>query len=241
MKDLFNIANYYIEGKPIYAPIVRLLNLLFLLCISSFIYEKIYGVYEWLDFSDYKSILNYLIKGKFFIPFSIFISVYSITQFISFMIIKVLLHLFSVKIQQKIIDFQLKEKDIENNLNKLETTSKRVSPIVINKEILTKYYFQIKNKLTSEKLEDFKKGIESSKKNTEDFFVLLVRCIIVISIFKFSLPEYGLFLYIVTLICIVLGLVISFFGYWLLGILPTIIRKFSSEFEAYLDEGKTPN
>ncbi len=102
MKELFNIANYYIEGKPIYAPIIRLLNLLFLLCISSFIYEKIYGVYEWLDISDYKSILNYLIKGKFFIPFSIFITVYSITQFISFMIIRVIMHLFSVKIQQKI-------------------------------------------------------------------------------------------------------------------------------------------
>jgi len=83
MKELFNIASYYIQGKPVYPPIRKVLTVLFITSIASFIYEKIYGRYTWLNYNDYKGFLDFFIKGRFFIPFSIFIVVYGVTQFLS--------------------------------------------------------------------------------------------------------------------------------------------------------------
>ena len=76
MNEVFFIAGDYLKGKSIYPAFRRILNLLLNISISSFIYEKCYGVYSWLNYNDYKGILTFFIKGNFFIPLSIFIVVY---------------------------------------------------------------------------------------------------------------------------------------------------------------------
>ena len=74
--NLGDYLNDYLEGKKVYPVLSRILNLLFVASITSFIFEKFYFKYTWLDISDYKSILDFLIKGRFFIPFPYFFVLY---------------------------------------------------------------------------------------------------------------------------------------------------------------------
>ena len=54
----------------------RLFDLLLSANISSYFFEKYYYKYVWIDISDYKSILDFLIKGGIIIPLSIFLVVH---------------------------------------------------------------------------------------------------------------------------------------------------------------------
>jgi len=77
---------YFIDGKSIYKPIRKVLNLLFCLSITAFVYKAIYGPYELYDLTEYKQIINFIINGEFFIPFALFVFVYYITAMLSFFI-----------------------------------------------------------------------------------------------------------------------------------------------------------
>ena len=56
---------YFIDGKSIYKPIRKVLNLLFCLSITAFVYKTIYGPYQLYDLSEYKRIISFFIDGVF--------------------------------------------------------------------------------------------------------------------------------------------------------------------------------
>src|SRR5437867_1618468 len=97
MNQLFLVAADYLKGRPVYAPIRRGLNFLFIVSITSFIYQKFYGSYTWYDITNYKAILNFFINGDFFIPLSIYLIVYSFIIFVSGSTFAMLVHPISVK------------------------------------------------------------------------------------------------------------------------------------------------
>jgi hypothetical protein len=129
MNEIFIIVGDYLKGKSVYPALRRMLNLLFDISIASYVYEKFYGTYSWLNFNDYKGILDFFIKGNFFIPFSIFIVVYGTTQFLSLAFFSILNHFKSLKITQEILQFQFKKEAVEERLIEINKVSKYVSPI----------------------------------------------------------------------------------------------------------------
>lgn len=86
MNELFLFIGDYLKGQNVYPVFRRILNLLFNISITSFFYEKCYGDYTWFNYYDYKGILDFFIKGGFFIPLSIFLVVYGTTQFLAMII-----------------------------------------------------------------------------------------------------------------------------------------------------------
>lgn len=234
MKELLNIASYYLKGKPVYPAARRLLNLLFIICISSFIYEKIYGHYTWLDFTDYKGILNFLIKGRFFIPLSILIVVYASTQFFSFVCFAAINHIKSVKIQREILAYQFNKEAIDEVLEGIENATKQVVPVTFTPELIVNIYTELRAKIKPEIFEKLEENLRDPRNNLEANFILLVRAIIAITIFKMTIPEFGWLLYILTLVSLLFGIIIVSIAYRMLDILPTLINKMHAHAEEYL-------
>lgn len=235
MNQIFIIVGDYLKGKSIYPAFRRILNLLFNVSIASFIYEKSYGNYIWLNYNDYKGILDFFIKGNFFIPFSIFLVVYSTTQFLSIVFFSAFNYFKTLRITRKILQYQFNKDNIDESLLELNKVSKNVSPIKLTKNTLLELYKELRKEITQEILEDINKGLMESKRNLEASFTLTFRMAIAITIYYFSIPQFSGTLYCIVLIILILTMYILTISYRFLDILPTLFRKFHSQAEMYLE------
>lgn len=231
-----NIAAYFIDGKPIYPALRRALNLLFNISIASFVYQLFYGHYTWLDITDYKGILNFFIKGKFFIPFSIFLVVYAITQFLAVVIFTTINHIKSVKLQRQILAYEYKKNYIDEGLEALNTASTVIAPIDFTPELLIQAYQQLREHITEEVYQKMEEALKAPREHLQNNFILAFRAFIAITIFKFSLPEFGWLLYSLTTIVFIVGMLALILAYRFLEILPTMFRVLHIQAEAYLKE-----
>jgi hypothetical protein len=224
MNEIFIIAGDYLKGKSVYPAFRRLLNLLFNISIASFIYEKFYGNYTWLNYNDY----------NFFIPFSIFLVIYGTTQFLSISIFSVINHFKSVKLTREILQYQFKKETIDERLKEINKVSKIVSPIRLTKNTMLAVYQELRNHITPEAFEEIEKGLKEPKQNLEANFSLAFRMMIAITIYFFSLPQFGWLLYLTAMFVLIGGMYILMISYRFLDIIPTLMRKFHHQAEEYL-------
>lgn len=234
MNEIFIIAGDYLKGKSVYPAFRRMLNLLFNISIASFVYEKCYGNYTWLNYNDYKGILDFFIKGKFFIPFSIFFVVYGTTQFLSIAFFSALNHFKTIKITREILQYQFKKETVDERLKEIKKVSKYVSPISLTKNKMLEVYQEVRNHITPEAFEEIEKGLKEPKQNLEANFSLAFRMAIAITIYFFSLPQFGWLLYLTAMIVLFIGMYVLMISYRFLDIIPTLMRKFHHQAEEYL-------
>lgn len=234
MNEIFIIAGDYLKGKSVYPAFRRMLNLLFNISIASFIYEKCYGNYTWLNYNDYKGILDFFIKGNFFIPFSIFLVVYSLTQFLSIAFFVALNHFKTIKITREILQYQFKKETVDERLKEINKVSKYVSPIRLTKNTMLEVYQELRNHITPEAFEEIEKGLKEPKQNLEANFTMAFRMMIAITIYFFSIPQFGWLLYLTAMIVLFVGMYVLMISYRFLDIIPTLMRKFHYQAEEYL-------
>lgn len=234
MNEIFIIAGDYLKGKSVYPAFRRMLNLLFTMSITSFVYHKCYGDYSWLNYNDYKGILDFFIKGTFFIPFSIYLVVYSLTQFFSIAFFGTLNHFKTIKITREILYYQFKKETIDERLQEINTASKYVSPIRLTKHTMLEVYQELRKHITPEAFEEIEKGLKEPKQNLEANFTLAFRMMIAITIYFLLLPQFGWLLYLTAMIVLFAGMYVLMISYRFLDILPTLMRKFHHQAEEYL-------
>ena len=234
MNYLFLLLGDYLKGKSVYPAFRRMLNLLFNISIASFVYEKCYGNYTWLNYNDYKSILDFFIKGNFFIPFSIFLVVYGTTQFLSIAFFGALNHFKTIKITREILQYQFKKETVDERLKEIKKVSKYVSPISLTKNTMLEFYQELRKHITPEAFEEIEKGLKEPKQNLEANFSLAFRMAIAITIYFFSLPQFGWLLYLTAMIVLFVGMYVLMISYRFLDIIPTLMRKFHHQAEEYL-------
>jgi hypothetical protein len=236
MNEIFNIASHFIQGKPLFVPVRRLLNLLFNVSISSFLYVRYFGSYTWLSYSQYKEAIDFFIKGNFFIPFSIFLVVYAAIQTTGFLLFQLFTHLWSIKQQRKILEYKMDKSEIDEGLQKLSSISKYLTIEELSKEKLIEFYNLFKTELTQKDFLEMEKALKDPKNNLEANFIFTFRMLAAITIYFISLSEFTPLLYILVLITL-LG--ISYFfiiAYRLLDIIPATILKLYTEAEKYVKE-----
>jgi len=239
MSDIFSIVSHFIQGKPIYSPIRRLLNLLFNISIASFIYINLYGEYELMNYYDYKAIFNFLFKGHFFIPFSIFVVVYAITQFLGTILFFILTHFRSVKNHRKILKFKLEKAEIDENLHLISTFSKYLTPIELDPEKMVAFYNEFRSEINVNALKELENSIVKPKNNLEVNFIFTFRMLVAIAFYYSSIPDFGIGIFsIFSLISIVLMYIYAT-TYMILDIIPITVKKLYSEAEKYILEHKS--
>jgi len=234
MNEIFIIAGDYLKGKSVYPAFRRMLNLLFNISIASFVYEKCYGNYTWLNYNDYKGILDFFIKGNFFIPFSIFLVVYGTTQFLSIGFFGALNHFKTIKITREILQYQFKKETVDERLKEIKKVSKYVSPISLTKNTMLEVYQELRKHITPEAFEEIEKGLKEPKQNLEANFTMAFRMIIAITIYFFSIPQFGWVLYLTAMLVLIIGMYVLMISYRFLDIIPTLMRKFHHQAEEYL-------
>lgn len=234
MNELFLFIGDYLKGQNVYPVFRRILNLLFNISITSFFYEKCYGDYTWFNYYDYKGVLDFFIKGGFFIPLSIFLVVYGTTQFLAMIIFSTVNFFKAVKLNKEILEYQFKKDIIEQRLNEINEVSDIVSPIKLTKETIVSLYQNLRTHLTPEAFENMETDLKEPKQNLEATFSSAFRMMIAITIYFISLPQFGWFLYLIATLIILAGMYVIMIAYRFLDVFPTLVRKFHHQAEEYL-------
>ncbi|MBO9564683.1 MAG: hypothetical protein J7621_18035 [Niastella sp.] len=107
-------------------------------------------------------------------------------------------------------------------------------PIEIDQEAWLKIYDYIKGTVNENALESLQKVLDEQKQIIEHNFNLIVKLIVVVTIYFASITHFGWLLYLLVLLLSIVGLICLWWLYLGLDLLPAAIKKFDTEVQKYL-------
>jgi hypothetical protein len=229
MKDTLSIFEFLHQNK-LFPALKVFLNHLFVVSISSFLFETIYFKYDILDISDYKSIYNFFVKGDFVVPFALFF----ITWLITFLISTGLFNIINTIITKRLNDKYLNKKFIsDEQIKKIEWSAEVARGVKLSEEIGDKWYIVVYNRIKESINPEQKRKIyykfQKMQRSSSDDFIMIFRGFISLIIF-FCIQEYfGWVLFSLVLICFIIYCIILIFIYQVAETLPVIINKIDKE------------
>ena len=241
MDILGNITSKFLKGESIIHEGRRIFNLLLNISITSFFYEKFYGEYNWIPFSEYTKMFDFFVKGEFIIPFCIFVIVYSITQFLSWILFAWLTHWGTIKIKKEIIDYELEPEVEQKGIDYLKTVSKYAVKEDVSDEKLTEFYIEFKKEMGDTFYDEMNKEFSKQKKNIADNFYFVVRFVAAITIYHYYLTNFDNILFVIALITLIILGVFLVLSHKSLEILPVIIKKVDERANEKILESKVDN
>lgn len=236
MIELIKIIEPYLNGKRNYSTLRSALSLLINVSISSFTFETFYGSYEWYNISDYKLILDFFIKGNFFVPFAIFVIISTLLNLIANIVFYRTNHFKTNKLIRKIINVEINKQQIEDTILIMNKSMTDATPVVLTVEQLISIYKELKGKFTNEELFKIRKQINILKRNIKDQYILLLQMGVAILIYFYTLSNFGIILFIISQVLIISMIYVTIIFYRLLEILPFFLRRFNKEAESYINE-----
>ena len=226
MKNQITEFGDLIRSKKLFPLAKHLLNFLFVVSISSFLFENFYFKYELLDVTDYKKIYTFLVKGSFAVPLTLFFITWIITYSISTYAFVFANMALSKRFRKKINEIEIElEKEADKIENVAETTHGISFKERYGKDWISFLIEKIKARYTTKDLERLMTYMSKVKREKEDEFVILFRGLIAVSIYVCIVPYFGKILYLLLLISFIIYVFILVSIYQLMELTPEIILK----------------
>lgn len=233
MNDILNIANYILEGKPFYDKARRFLNFLFLVSVTSFTYKWLIGDYQFLDVGDYKGILSFFIEGKFFIPASIYLFLYGMTELFGFLLFSVITHLKLVKWKRKLMVAELDDEDFKDGIDIILFMTRFLSAHNLTaKQVIINYKENVKT-IPHAEINVLQQEIAKNTDDMKRYFIFCFRAMIAITIFKQILPEFHWLAYTGAMVILFICMIVIYVVYNLVSLLPAVVRIFCRQADKF--------
>jgi len=236
MDKYFFFIGDYLRGKPVYQPLSRILNLLFSISISSFLFEKFYFKYNLLDVTDYKGILDFLIKGQFVVPFAIFLIVHYVLSYGSDMLFSIVTFRTVAKWQKYAYELEFTKRESKKILKKIYQNSFIELPQKMDTPTIIRWYKHIKTTTDISTWNKIRTNLEQMELNINRNFNFAIKSAIVISIYFSNVSYFGWILY-TAVLAVIIGLIIGLrAGYIAIKFLPIVVQRLIDQAEKYLEE-----
>lgn len=240
MDKYFFFVGDYLRGKSVYQPISRILSLLFSVSISSFLFERFYFKYDWLDVKDYKGILDFLIKGHFLVPFAIFLVVHYVLSYGSDMLFTIITYRTVAKWQKYAYELEFTKRESKKIFKRINQNSFIELPQKLDTPTIIRWYKHIKSTTDVATWNKIRTDVEKMKVNINRNFSFAIKSAIVISVYFNTLTYFGWFLYAIVLL-VIIGLIAGLrAGYIALEFIPIVIQRLIDQAEKYLEENPDP-
>lgn len=233
MEKLIQLTDF-LSRKSMFPVLRKALNLLFCASITSFIFEKAYFEYYWLEFTDYKGILNFFIKGGFIVPFSIFSLVYIFTYLFPYMLFSISNYFKNIKWQKKLLTKDVAEDQAVKQYNKFRATVEDKTAQRFSNKAMINLYNYLKKRLNQKQYNKIQRELQKLQVNIEANFILSFRAIITILIYFITLEYFDSLLFTIVIIVLIIYMFFLILAFRILEILPTIFRKLILEAEKYI-------
>jgi len=220
----------YLEGKPLYAPLVKVFDILFTVSITSFIFTRFYFPYSLIDITDYKTLYRFFIDGHFWIPLMICTVVHYAIGLSSSLLFSLTTQWQSARWIEDALKTRFTKKDIKVffrtlNDNPFVPRTQRIEP-----SSFFKYYEHIKNSVPPEQWTESLKLVDKKKKEIKTNFKLVAKAGIAVSLYFIGLGYFGWVLYAGSIVLFAGLLVFFFYVFLILDVAPVVIRKMDAVF-----------
>ena len=235
MQNLGLIVADFLKGKSIYAPLRRVLSLLFTISIASYLFERFYGPYEWFDITDYKGIVDFLIKGDFFIPFSLFLIVHFCILWPATVIFKLIHLVGSQRTLRSVLAYKLDTPEGRRDVRTITSLVNKFSAVKLTPQIQSALYAHLRATWKIEDIAELEKASSELKAAIESKFIFFIQALVAISVYAAVLPAFTSKLYVPVVLALIGALYITVLGYRLFDVLPTLIAHGASEAIEFFD------
>jgi len=237
MNDILLIIGDYLKGKTIIPQIRRILNFIFTISITAFFYEIVIGPYSWIEITDYKGILDFFVKGNFYVPLFMYVVVYVSVSVLSYILFDLFVDKKRDKWTEKIIKYELIKKIDEDSYWNIGRTNNSIAKKPIDKSKIKSLYDSLTKKIGNEELTKLQKGLSEAKKDLSSNFTLILRGFVAITIYFFTVDELGIVILIVSLLVLIcIGIILRII-YVFLDIIPALVRKLRDTVVVFFEEG----
>jgi hypothetical protein len=236
MKEFLFFITDYLKGKSVYAPVVKIMDFLFSVSITSYIFSKVYFPYTLINLTDYRGIYSFFVNGDFWPPFIIFLIIYFGLGFIAQSIFILTNLRYELKIKTKILAYGRKKKDLNRLFKNINNNPIAPIPFKVNHTYLLQYIQKIKDSVKPEQWKNALNKMERTKENLLSNFKVTIKAIIAITLYFMSLSHFGWLLYLISLLVLISLLIFFFLSHLLLEILPVAVQKVDAEYVLIVQE-----
>lgn len=226
----------FLHANKLFVAVKVFADQIFVICISSALFEKFYFKYELLSFTDYKAIFNFFIKGEFIVPFSVFFIVWLCTFLFAFGIFSLVNQSISKKWVKKIHSKRFISK---KKIKDIDKGAKNTKGIKISDRFGDKWYValynRIKASITPQQVRKIQNDFSKAQRSAASHFNMIFRGLIAVLIFFNTVPHFGWILFSVLMICFILYSVILVFIYQFTELMPEVVRKIDIEMQEYIN------
>lgn len=233
MDQFFTLLTDFLRGRSLYAPLRRLLNLVFTISLTSYLYVHYFGAYSVDDLLSLRFLAESFIRGAFIVPFSLFAIVYYVTQWTASLMFGGISYFATVLFMRWFIKQQWTQQHIRLWLRRIYRSSK-YTPKPLNSQMVEQALVQVKTEMTQETLVDIRTSLQDQIKAAEASFILFFRIVVTITCYYGTLPQFGSRLYWTVLVVLVLAMFIITAGVVILTVVPEVLARFRVECDSVL-------
>lgn len=235
-----NIVTRFLEGKQLGPLLKRLFSLLFVASTTSMLLGK--GCYStnWMELSDAKQAVSFVLGGHYFIPVLVFFAVWYITK--STAVVFSLINLYySRKYTKKIVQIRISDKRWQEHTASIKLNLEQELPGPLRQEWYITLYEEIRQSTKPTYLNELRTGLSRWQKQIDAKWVFGIRALLFTSSYFFTSTTLNVWLFGLILLSIAVWLFTLFVKYQFAELLPVMMRKFNYEMEAYLNRCNSQN
>jgi len=235
MHQVDYVLKQFLEGQSIYGPVRRLLNFVFTTSLTSYLYVRFYGPYRIFEFGERDAIIEFFTSGFFTIPFSLFVIVYFVTEWLASGLFLIITNLALIVGAKYLREKRWARKDILSFMRDVEQT-KHYWPEQPSNMDMGRLVVLFRDQLSPQALSELKEELNEPVKKAEASFILFVRTTIAVSVYFIALPEFGGGLYALILVVLFMAMSILLGGVVVLQVFPHLMARVRSELVKYSEQ-----
>lgn len=235
MQQFDLLIRQFLEGRSIYGPVRRVLNFVFTTSLTSYWYVRVYGSYRIYEFSERDAIIAFFTSGTFIIPFSLFVIVYYVTQWVASAFFLGCSNLALVLGAKYVREKRWKPREIRRLMRELEAT-KHYWPEQPSRIDMGRLVVLLRDQLSPQVLSELKEELKEPVKKAEASFILFARTTLAVTVYFNALPQFGWRLYALILTVLVVAMLILIAGVFILQVIPHLMTRVRTELVKYSEQ-----
>lgn len=220
-----NLA-YALAESRIALRVRLLLNTIFVVGISSYLFESFYFDYELLDLANYRAIYWFFVDGSFIVPAAIFFVTLKVTSFLGTTLFKVPNLLLGESIKRKIRRYSIDRNFPEGVLSNEQQAAVEKFVSFETGPSLKDLFRSFSKLIDSAKLARIQNKANIAQATVEAEFVLVVRALFAMLIYFNNVSHFGWFLLVIIILILVSSVVLQTLAYQFAEIIPFVVSIF---------------
>lgn len=235
MQQFDLLLRQFLEGRSIYGPVRRVLNFVFTVSLTSYLYTRVYGPYRIYELSERDAIIGFFTSGTFIIPFSLFVIVYFLTQWVAALFFLGCSNLALVIGAKYLREKRWKQREIRSLMRDFERT-KHYWPEQPSQIDMGRLVVLLRDQLNPQLLSELKEELKEPVKKAEASFILFARTALAVTVYFNALPQFGWRLYALIFTVLAVAMLILIAGVVILQVIPHLVARVRTELVKYSEQ-----